>query len=123
MPTSGTSPDSPARSEAIPASEVISAPPSIDDAPALPAPGDMATAASASIPAVHAVAGPAENLPGAPRLSGPPAAAPPVQWATPAARRFWRFNVTSSYLALAFVTAAAVAIHLVTGGVRRRWSS
>jgi hypothetical protein len=124
-PALATSPESPARSEAIPASEVISAPPIIDDAPALPAPGDLAAAASASIPAVDAVAGPAENLPGAPELSGPPAAAPsvPVQLATPAARRFWRFDVTSSYVALAFVTAAAVAIHLVTGGVRRRWSS
>jgi len=122
-PALATSPDNPARSEAVPAAEVISALPIIDDAPALPAPGDLVTAPSASTPAVPAVAGPVEHLPGPPELSAAPAVAPPVQLATPAARRFWRFDVTSSYLALAFVTAAAVGIQLVTGGVRRRWSS
>jgi hypothetical protein len=60
----------------------------------------------------------------APQVVAPPAPiAPPVRLATPAAALFWRFDLESSYLALAAGTLIAAGAHLVTGGVKRRWNS
>ena len=120
-PEAGTVPD-----------EGLAAVPSLAEATASAAAGEATP--SPAVLLGNGVSGPAEtfSLGGAPAAAGdaapqvvaPPAPiAPPVRLATPAAALFWRFNLESSYLALAAGTLIAAGAHLVTGGVKRRWNS
>lgn len=81
--------------------------------------GDLVPVGSSAL-----AGGPAAPGAAAPEVAAPPAAiAPPVPLATPAAVSFWRFNLESSYLALAAGTLIAASAHLIAGGVKRRWIS
>lgn len=132
----------------LPDTSGLASDPGAPDAGTLPAEGLTAVPSSveatASAPAAEATQSPAlleggERVPvetsalaggpaaaggAVPEVAAPPAPiAPPVRMATPAEVSFWRFNLESSYAALAAGTLIAAAAHLVTGGAKRRWNS
>jgi hypothetical protein len=119
-PDAGTLPESvaavPSAAEATASAPVSETTPS---QPALLRAGDGVPVETSSLAGRSAGAGAA-----APEVAAPPIPiAPPVRLATPSAVSFWRFNLESSYLALAAGTLIAAAAHLITGGVKRRWNS